>query len=36
MEIEFGVHELDEVVESEELSAHSRLITKEVSFLVNR
>lgn len=33
MEIEFGVHELHQVIERHELLAHTRLITKEVSLL---
>lgn len=33
MEIEGWVHELDEMVEGQELGAHAGLVTQEVSFL---
>lgn len=34
VEVEGGVHELDEVVEGEELSAHAGLVAEEVALLV--
>ena len=34
MEVEGRVHELDEVVEGEELGAHAGLITEEIAFLL--
>lgn len=34
VEVEGGVHELDEVVEGEELGAHAGLVAEEVTFLL--
>ena len=33
VQIEFGVHKLYEVVESEKLGAHARLVAEEITFL---
>ena len=33
MQVEFGVHELHEVVECEKLGTHTRLVAEEVTFL---
>lgn len=33
MEVEFGVHELDEVIERQELGSHAGLVAEEVALL---
>jgi hypothetical protein len=33
VEVEFGIHELDKVVEGQKLSTHAGLVAEEVSFL---
>jgi len=34
VEVERGIHQLDEMIKGEELSSHAGLVTEEVSFLV--